>query len=55
VTAYYLVPEAENKQGTYGVLGLAASLLLGLFLFSRIMVGSAVLNATLWERGHPRE
>jgi uncharacterized BrkB/YihY/UPF0761 family membrane protein len=51
VTAYYLVPEAESKQSTYGALGLAAALLLGLFMFSRIMVGSAVLNATLWERG----
>jgi len=50
VCAYYLVPQAESKQSTYGVLGLAASLLLGLFMFSRIMVGSAVLNATLWER-----
>jgi len=55
VTAYYLIPEAEHKQGTYGVLGLAAVLLLGLFMLSRIMVGSAVLNATLWERGHPPE
>ncbi|HVM56831.1 MAG TPA: YhjD/YihY/BrkB family envelope integrity protein [Gaiellaceae bacterium] len=50
VTTYYLVPESEKKQGTYGVLGLSAALLLGLFLLSRIMVGSAVLNATLWER-----
>ena len=55
VTAYYLVPEAEHKQGTYGVLGLAAALLLGLFLLSRVMVGSAVLNATLWERQHPSQ
>jgi uncharacterized BrkB/YihY/UPF0761 family membrane protein len=55
VTAYYLIPEAEHKQGTYGVLGLAASLLLGLFMLSRIMVGSAVLNATLWEREHRSE
>ena len=50
VTAYYLVPEAESKQSTYGALGLAAALLLGLFMFSRLMVGSAVVNATLWER-----
>lgn len=55
VAVYYLVPEAENKQGTYGALGLAASLLLGLFLFSRLMVGSAMLNATLWERQHRSE
>jgi len=55
VTAYYLIPEAEHKQGTYGALGLAAALLLGLFMLSRIMVGSAVLNATLWERRVPRD
>ena len=55
VAAFYLVPEAEHKQGTYGALGLAAALLLGLFMLSRIMVGSAVLNATLWERQHPSE
>jgi uncharacterized BrkB/YihY/UPF0761 family membrane protein len=39
------------KQGTYGALGTAAVLLLGLFFFSRLIVGAAELNATLWERG----
>jgi hypothetical protein len=32
----------------YGGLGLAAALLVGLFLISRLVVGSAVVNATLW-------
>jgi uncharacterized BrkB/YihY/UPF0761 family membrane protein len=50
VTSYLIVPWAEGKQGTYGALGLAAALLLGLFLISRLMVATAVLNATLWER-----
>jgi uncharacterized BrkB/YihY/UPF0761 family membrane protein len=50
VTAYYIAPEATKKQGTYGSLGLAAALLLGLYLGSRLMVASAVLNVTLWER-----
>jgi uncharacterized BrkB/YihY/UPF0761 family membrane protein len=50
IAAYFIVPEAENKQGTYGSLGLAAALLLGLFFASRLVVATAVLNATLWER-----
>jgi uncharacterized BrkB/YihY/UPF0761 family membrane protein len=50
VVAFFIVPEAETKQGTYGSLGLAAALLLGLFFLSRLVVATAVLNATLWER-----
>jgi uncharacterized BrkB/YihY/UPF0761 family membrane protein len=48
--AYLLGPYALNKQGTYGALGLAAALLFGLFIISRLMVAAAVVNATLWER-----
>jgi uncharacterized BrkB/YihY/UPF0761 family membrane protein len=40
----------ESKSTTYGALGVAATLLLGLFLVGRVMVGSAVLNATLHDR-----
>jgi uncharacterized BrkB/YihY/UPF0761 family membrane protein len=50
VIVYFLTPYALAKQGTYGALGMAAALLLGLFLISRLVVGAAVLNATLWER-----
>jgi membrane protein len=50
VTAYFLGPWALSKQGTYGALGVSAGLLLGLFLVSRLIVASAVINATLWER-----
>jgi uncharacterized BrkB/YihY/UPF0761 family membrane protein len=50
VAAYFITPYALNKQGTYGALGIAAALLVGLFLISRLVVASAVLNATLWER-----
>jgi uncharacterized BrkB/YihY/UPF0761 family membrane protein len=50
VTAYVLSPLALAKQGTYGALGIAAALLLSLFLVSRLAVAAAVLNATLWER-----
>jgi uncharacterized BrkB/YihY/UPF0761 family membrane protein len=50
VTAYLITPWALAKQGTYGALGVAAALLVGLFLVSRLVVASAVVNATLWER-----
>jgi uncharacterized BrkB/YihY/UPF0761 family membrane protein len=49
-TAYVLEPYAVAKEGTYGAMGAAAALLLGLFLLSRLVVAGAVLNATLWER-----
>lgn len=50
VTAYVIGPQAASKEGTYGALGVAAALLLGLFLLSRLAIASAVLNATLWRR-----
>jgi hypothetical protein len=50
VAAYLMAPWALSKQGTYGALGIAAALLIALFLVSRLMVGAALLNATLWER-----
>jgi uncharacterized BrkB/YihY/UPF0761 family membrane protein len=50
VAAYLLGPYALQKQGTYGALGVAAALLLGLWALGRLLVGGAVLNATLWER-----
>jgi uncharacterized BrkB/YihY/UPF0761 family membrane protein len=51
IGAYFIAPYAITKQGTYGALGVAAALLLGLFFLSRLIVAAAVLNATLWERG----
>jgi uncharacterized BrkB/YihY/UPF0761 family membrane protein len=49
-TAYVLEPYAVAKEGTYGAMGAAAALLLGLYLLSRLVVAGAVLNATLWDR-----
>ena len=40
----------QSKSSTYGALGIAGALLLGLFLAGRVMVGAAVLNATLYGR-----
>jgi uncharacterized BrkB/YihY/UPF0761 family membrane protein len=50
VAAYVITPWALAKQGTYGALGIAAALLVGLYLISRVVVAAAVVNATLWER-----
>ena len=50
VAAYLLGPYALEKEGTYGALGLAAALLLGLWALGRLLIGGAEINATLWER-----
>jgi uncharacterized BrkB/YihY/UPF0761 family membrane protein len=49
-TAFVIAPMALSKQGTYGALGIAAALLFGLYLIARLVVGAAVINATLWDR-----
>jgi uncharacterized BrkB/YihY/UPF0761 family membrane protein len=40
----------DSKTTTYGALGTAATLLLAFFLVGRVIVGAAVLNATLYGR-----
>jgi uncharacterized BrkB/YihY/UPF0761 family membrane protein len=50
VAGYFLGPYSLQKQGTYGALGLAAVLLLGLYYVGRLVVFAAVVNATLWDR-----
>lgn len=50
VAAYVIAPWGIAKQGTYGVLGLAAALLVGLFLLARLIVSAAIVDAALWER-----
>jgi uncharacterized BrkB/YihY/UPF0761 family membrane protein len=47
---YLLAPYALNKQGTYGALGLAAAVLLGLWAMGRLLIAGAEVNATLWDR-----
>jgi uncharacterized BrkB/YihY/UPF0761 family membrane protein len=49
-TAYYFAPKLTRAPALYGSLGSAATLLLWLFLVSRIIVAAAFLNATLWRR-----
>jgi uncharacterized BrkB/YihY/UPF0761 family membrane protein len=53
-TIYYFAPRLTRAPALYGSLGTAATLLLWLFLGSRIVVAAAFLNATLWNRGHRR-
>ena len=48
--AYLLGPDALQKEGTYGALGLAAAMLLSLWAVGRLFIGGAEINATLWER-----
>jgi uncharacterized BrkB/YihY/UPF0761 family membrane protein len=40
----------DTREDTYGALGLAATILFSLWLTSRVIVASAVVNATLWSR-----
>ena len=49
----YFAPRAARASTVYGSLGVALVLLLSLFLFARLAVAAAELNATLWERRHP--
>ena len=40
----------ESRTSTYGALGAAAAVLLGFYFLGRLIVGTAVLNATLFDR-----
>ena len=49
-TALWLSREIDHASRTYGSLGVAASLLGGLYLFGWLTVASAMLNASRWEK-----
>jgi uncharacterized BrkB/YihY/UPF0761 family membrane protein len=49
----YFGPRAARASTVYGSLGVALVLLVSLFLFARLAVAAAELNATLWERRRP--
>jgi uncharacterized BrkB/YihY/UPF0761 family membrane protein len=51
-TTIYLVGKLQDSSELYGTLGAAAAVLLWLYLLGYAMVGSAILNATLWFRQH---
>jgi len=50
IGTFFIAPRVESSQKAYGALGIAAALLFGLYLISRLIVASAVVNATIWER-----
>jgi len=50
VGEFYLGKQISSASETYGALGTAAAIIAWLYLFSRLLVGSAMLNATMWER-----
>jgi uncharacterized BrkB/YihY/UPF0761 family membrane protein len=53
-SAFYLARRIDHASELYGSLGVAAALLAWLYIFGRLMVASAMLNATLWERRSSR-
>jgi uncharacterized BrkB/YihY/UPF0761 family membrane protein len=50
-TVYFISYRVSNSSETYGALGVAAALLLALYLIGRLFVAGVILNTTLWERG----
>jgi uncharacterized BrkB/YihY/UPF0761 family membrane protein len=50
-TVYFISYRVSSSSETYGVLGVAAALLLALYLIGRLFVAGVILNTTLWERG----
>lgn len=50
LTVYYIAGKVNSSSALYGGLGAAAAMLGWFFLLGRVVVVSAVLNATLWDR-----
>jgi uncharacterized BrkB/YihY/UPF0761 family membrane protein len=50
VTVYYVAGKLSSSSDLYGPLGAAVALLGWAYLFGRLTVAAAMLNATLWER-----
>jgi uncharacterized BrkB/YihY/UPF0761 family membrane protein len=53
-TVYFVSYRISSSSETYGALGVAAALLLSLYLVGRLFVAGVILNTTLWERGEPK-
>jgi uncharacterized BrkB/YihY/UPF0761 family membrane protein len=54
-TVYFISRRISSSSETYGVLGVAAALLLALYLIGRLFVAGVILNTTLWERGQQKD
>ncbi len=46
---FYFAPRLGRSDETYGALGAATTLLVWLYVISRLFTGAAFLNATLWQ------
>ena len=53
LTTYWIGAVVARKSHTYGAIGIALAVLLWVYVFGRILVASAGVNATLWRREHP--
>ena len=49
---FYFAPKLGDAEETYGAFGAAATILVWLYVISRLVTGAAFLNATLWRRRH---
>ena len=47
---YYFAPKLGDSEETYGAFGAAATMLVWLYVLSRLISGAAFLNATLWAK-----
>jgi uncharacterized BrkB/YihY/UPF0761 family membrane protein len=54
-TQIVVVWVGDTREDTYGALGLAATVLFSLWLTSRVIVVSAVVNAVFWSRGRAEQ
>jgi uncharacterized BrkB/YihY/UPF0761 family membrane protein len=54
LTNYWIGPLVARKSNTYGAVGIALAVLLWVYILGRIIVGSAGLNASLWQRREGR-
>ena len=52
--AVYLAPRLGREGGVYGAFGTSTAILLWLYVCGMLFTTSAVLNATVWQRGRPR-
>jgi len=54
VTVYYVASQVSGRSQTYGVIGVALSVLAWAYLVGRLVIMSSTLNATLWARTKER-
>ena len=48
--AVFVLPGLDGLSRLYGTLAIASSTMVWLFIFGRLTVGVATLNAVLWDR-----